>query len=464
MSRPLDSRSRGAAQRPASAEPPPDSTDAQVPVEAALELAEAQDRLTRQTDLLKLAAEEAKRAQDMAEIANRSKSDFLTNMSHELRTPLNAILGINEMLIEEFEEEGLDTYLEPLNRVQQAGQHLLALINDLLDLSKIEAGRLELHPTRVDLAELAEQLMGAAGPLAAKNDNRLELECPSDAGAIYADPLRLKQVVLNLLSNACKFTERGEVRLAVSRTRKGAEDAVTFAVSDTGIGMTAEQAESLFQDYAQADESISKRFGGTGLGLAISRRLARMMGGEISVTSRPDAGSTFVLTLPVAAAEASDTAAARDATSAMARGDAVVQADHRILIVDNNDDNHAVLSHRLRRAGYSAITCAKSGREALDTLRAEAFDLVLLDIMMPVMDGIQVLDHIKRDEALCHVPVIMVSVLDDPDRAARCIEMGASDYVANTTCDRALVTSVRRCLAGDGAAATPDHDESPDDR
>ena len=327
MSRPVDSRFRGLLAQPLdSIEPPresaplkaprpapnPDATDAQVPIEAALELAEARDRLTRQTDILKLAAEEAQKARDLAEVANRSKSDFLTSMSHELRTPLNAILGINEMLIEEFEEEGLDTYLEPLHRVQQAGEHLLALINGLLDLSKIEAGRMELHPARVDVAGLAEEVVGAARPLADKNDNRLELDCPSDAGDMYADPLRLKQVVLNLLSNACKFTERGEVRLVVSRAHGGAADTLTFAVSDTGIGMTAEQVECLFQDYAQADESISQRFGGTGLGLAISRRLARIMGGEISVTSRPDEGSTFVLTLPSTAAGGSDTTDAQE--------------------------------------------------------------------------------------------------------------------------------------------------------
>lgn len=287
----------------------PETHRAQPPLDVMLGLVRSEDRLREQRDILGRAADTAIEARQLADVANQAKSDFLASMSHDLRTPLTAIIGITEMLVEELEEEGLVDYLEPLNRVHRAGEHLLALINDVLDLSKIEAGRMELQPERVAVASLAEELIDAAHPLANRKNNRLALEVQSDPGAIYADSLRLKQVVLNLLSNACKFTEGGEVRLSISRTAGGEAGELSFVVSDNGIGMTAEQMAMIFQDFSQADANISRRYGGTGLGLAISRRLARMMNGDISVTSRPGEGSVFTLTVPADTAADPKTAA-----------------------------------------------------------------------------------------------------------------------------------------------------------
>ena len=244
--------------------------------------------------------EEVVRAMERAEEASRAKSDFLAKMSHELRTPLNAIIGYSEMLLEEIEDAGGNSpeLREPLRRIQRSGRHLLALINDVLDLSKIEAGKMELEYGEIDLPALLQELVTTAEPLAERNRNRLTLHCPEDIGSLRADVLRVRQIVLNLLSNACKFTERGEVTLEAAPAVEDGVEGVAISVRDTGIGMTAEQQARLFQDFTQADSSTTRRYGGTGLGLAISRRFARMMGGDITVESEPGQGSTFRLWLP----------------------------------------------------------------------------------------------------------------------------------------------------------------------
>jgi signal transduction histidine kinase len=234
------------------------------------------------------------------EMASQNKSQFLSSMSHELRTPLNAIIGLTEMLVTNAARFGTDKALEPLRRVNAAGTHLLGLINEVLDLSKIEAGKLELNPELVDLARLIDEVIGTAGQLAEKNKNRLVVEAPENVGKLTADSMRLKQILLNLLSNACKFTKEGEVALRVRKVAEG-RDWVELAVADTGIGLTAEQLAKLFQDFTQADSLTARRYGGTGLGLALSRKLARMMGGDVTVTSEPGQGSVFTVRLPESA-------------------------------------------------------------------------------------------------------------------------------------------------------------------
>jgi adenylate cyclase len=230
-------------------------------------------------------------------LASEHKSQFVASMSHELRTPLNAIIGLTEMMVANSARFGTDKALEPLNRVHRAGTHLLGLINQVLDLSKIEAGKLELNPATVTLAPLIDEVIGTARQLAEQNKNRLVVEAPDNLGALTVDPMRLRQILLNLLSNACKFTKQGEVALRARKLVDG-RDWIELAVADSGIGMTPEQQAKLFEEFTQADASTAQRFGGTGLGLAITRKLARMMGGDVTVASEPGKGSVFTVRLP----------------------------------------------------------------------------------------------------------------------------------------------------------------------
>jgi signal transduction histidine kinase len=231
------------------------------------------------------------------QLASENKSQFVSSMSHELRTPLNAIIGLTDMLVKNAARFGTEKAQEPLQRVNRAGTHLLGLINQVLDLSKIEAGKLELNPQTVQLAPLINEVIGTAGQLAEQNKNRLLVEAQENLGSLTVDPMRLRQILLNLLSNACKFTKQGEVTLRASRVSNGRQW-VELSVSDTGIGMTAEQQAKLFEESTQADAATAQRFGGTGLGLAITRKLARMMGGDVTVASEPGKGSVFTVRLP----------------------------------------------------------------------------------------------------------------------------------------------------------------------
>jgi adenylate cyclase len=230
-------------------------------------------------------------------LASEYKSQFVASMSHELRTPLNAIIGLTEMMVTNVARFGTEKAQEPLQRVHRAGTHLLGLINQVLDLSKIEAGKLELNPQTVDLAPLIEEVAGTARQLADQNKNRLVIEVQEHLGSIVVDPMRLRQILLNLLSNACKFTKGGDVTLGARRIANG-RDWIELSVSDTGIGMTAEQQAKLFEEFSQADRTTAQRFGGTGLGLAITRKLARMMGGDVTVVSERGKGSVFTVRLP----------------------------------------------------------------------------------------------------------------------------------------------------------------------
>jgi signal transduction histidine kinase len=239
-------------------------------------------------------------ARALAEAASQHKSQFLASMSHELRTPLNAIIGLTEMMVTNATRLGTEKALEPLRRVHRAGAHLLSLINEVLDLSKIEAGKLELNPESVNVPSLIDEVIGTAGQLAEQNKNRLVVEIQENIGPLTADPMRLRQMLLNLLSNACKFTKQGEVALRVQRTVDG-RDWIEFTVSDSGIGMTPEQLAKLFEEFSQADSLTARRYGGTGLGLVITRKLASMMGGEVTVTSEPGKGSVFTVRLPAGA-------------------------------------------------------------------------------------------------------------------------------------------------------------------
>src|SRR5262249_36292875 len=277
-------------------------------------------------------------------IASAHKSQFLANMSHELRTPLNAIIGLTEMMLANALRFGMDKAEEPLRRVHRAGTHLLALINQVLDLSKIEAGKLELNVESVALAPLIDEILDTARPLAEQNQNRLTAAYPPDFGSLDADPMRLRQILFNLLSNACKFTTNGEVALKAARRALDGRKWIEFTVSDTGIGMSPEQLEKVFEEFSQADSSTSRRYGGTGLGLAITRQLCRLMGGDVTVTSKLGAGSTFVARLPARPDQAHDGHAR---SSSDGEDDALRDA---VLAVDNDGAARARAADHVKQA------------------------------------------------------------------------------------------------------------------
>jgi PAS domain S-box-containing protein len=354
-------------------------------------------------------------------VASQHKSQFLANMSHELRTPLNAIIGLTEMLREEADDPAHADFAEPLDRVQRAGKHLLNLINDVLDLSKIEAGKIELHDETFDLAAMARELAVTAQPLAEKNANMLVVDCAADLGAIRTDPLRLRQVVLNLLSNACKFTEKGKVMLTLARAGRNGSGGIAIAVADSGIGMTPDQQAKLFTEFSQADASTTRKYGGTGLGLAISKRLVEMMGGTITVESALGRGSTFRVWLP-------ETRAHTDAVRPPAPEAVVpsVAAGQTVLVIDDDPDARALMRRFLAREGFDTLTAA-DGAEGLKLARQHKPSLITLDVVMPRMDGWAVLKALQADADLAAIPVVMLSILDDHEKG---FALGATDYLS----------------------------------
>jgi adenylate cyclase len=348
------------------------------------------------------------------ELASEHKSQFLASMSHELRTPLNAIIGLTEMMVANTARFGTDKALEPLNRVHRAGSHLLGLINQVLDLSKIEAGKLELSPESVDLAPLIDEVIGTARQLAEQNKNRLVVEAEGTPGAVTVDPMRLRQILLNLLSNACKFTKQGEVALRVRKVADG-RSWIEFAVSDTGIGMTPEQQAKLFQDFTQADSLTARRYGGTGLGLALSRKLARMMGGDVTVTSELGKGSVFTVRLPVSTDIPATT---------FAEGSRRPHADC-VLVIDDDATARELLAEQLKAEGFSVVT-ASGGLEGLKLAKELRPSVITLDVIMPDLDGWSVLAALRQDSELAEIPVIVVTILDQQRRA---VGLGAAGYL-----------------------------------
>ncbi len=360
-------------------------------------------------------------ARDQAEAMSRTKSSFLANMSHELRTPLNAIIGLTEMMVTNAARFGTEKATEPLRRVHRAGKHLLDLINQVLDLSKIEAGKLDLNMETVKIPTLIDEVVGTARGLAEQNKNRLIVECPPDIAPILIDPLRLRQILLNLLSNACKFTKGGEVSLRVTPLSIDGHNWVDFAIADTGIGMTPEQLNKLFEEFVQADQTTARKYGGTGLGLAITRKLCRMMGGDALVTSEIGKGSTFVARLP--AAPATPAAATDQPASELSEP---VPSGDCVLVIDDDATARELIANHLRGGGFSVVTAA-GGREGLK--RAEQLHpiAITLDILMPDIDGWTVLAALRGNPELSNIPVVMVTVTDDQQHKG--ITLGAAGYL-----------------------------------
>jgi signal transduction histidine kinase/CheY-like chemotaxis protein len=399
--------------------------------------------------------QEVARDKEAAELASRAKSSFLANMSHELRTPLNAIIGYSEMLEEEAADRGQDSFIPDLRKIHSAGTHLRDLINGILDLSKIEAGKMELYLETFDVPTMVHEVVEIVQPLVAANHNLLAVSSSPDVGTMRADLTKVRQVLFNLLSNACKFTEGGHISLDV--TRDGA-DQLVFRVLDTGIGMQPEQMGRLFQAFSQGDASTVRRYGGTGLGLAISRHFCQMMGGDLTVTSAPGIGSTFMVRLPAEVAEPLAVAVAT-ANDELRLEPAPAPGSCTVLVVDDDPAARELLRRHLAREGFRVET-ASSGEEGLRLARLIQPDAITLDVMMPRMDGWAVLNALKADPKLCDIPVVVLTIVDDKTMG---FALGASEYMTKPIDRNRLVAALEkhralRSPAGAGRVLVVDDD------
>jgi signal transduction histidine kinase/DNA-binding response OmpR family regulator/ligand-binding sensor domain-containing protein len=391
-------------------------------------------------------------AKEAADAASTAKSQFLANMSHELRTPLNAIIGYSEMLQEEVQDLGQGNLVPDLEKIHGAGKHLLGLINDILDLSKIEAGKMTLYLEEFPVAQMVREVASTIQPLVARNGNRLEVVCSPDIGSMRADLTKVRQTLFNLLSNASKFTERGVIRLEVAKvisdqlsvTSQEAPERplvpdhcslITFKVSDTGIGMSQEQMSRLFEAFSQADASTTRKYGGTGLGLALSRKFCRLMGGELTVTSQPGKGSTFTITLPAEVTERESVergSVERESLerSASPRSDAptlqrsTIRSHSTALVIDDEASARDLVARALSKEGFR-VELAADGKRGLELARQLQPQVITLDVMMPGMDGWAVLRALKADPQTAHIPVIMLTIVDDQHIG---FALGAADY------------------------------------
>ncbi|MGB3268060.1 MAG: response regulator [Microcoleus sp.] len=400
-------------------------------------------------------------ALEAAESANRAKSTFLANMSHELRTPLNAIIGYSEMLKEEAEELGGGESVSDLEKIRSAGKHLLSLIDDILDISKIEAGRMDLYLETFDIHTLIESAVATAKPLVEKNGNILEVYCRDNLQTMHADMTKVRQVLLNLLSNAAKFTKNGKIAIGVESIKneqlkmKNQEESsqilisnsefISFRVTDTGIGMTTDQLQRVFQPFTQADASTTRKYGGTGLGLAISQRFCQMMGGSIEVSSTWGSGTTFTVLLPRDIKHPEIPNKVRDTTRT-----AGAPAAGTVLVVDDDPISRDLIQRALARQGLH-IEVAGSGEQALRLAEQLRPDAITLDVMMPGMDGWAVLSALKADPELAEIPVILLSFVGNKSLG---FALGASDYLTKPVDGKRLVALLNKYRRDqDGVAA-----------
>lgn len=389
---------------------------------------------------VRLRTQELSTALEAAEEASKTKSLFLANMSHELRTPLNAIIGYSEMLEEESEEAGYEDITPDLQKIQKAGKHLLALINDILDISKIEAGKTEIYVEEVELESILDEVSVTVQPLVNQNNNAVSLAV-DNVGIIKTDTTKVRQIVFNLMSNAAKFTQDGTVSIHARCFTEGEKDWVDVSVSDTGIGMTPEQVDRIFDVFTQADSSTTRRYGGTGLGLAISRRFAQLMGGDILITSVKDAGSTFTLRIPaeVIPLEASENPIEIEMFG-KTQSIVIDDGDITVLVIDDDATIHDLLQRQLSKEGYKVLS-ALSGEQGLAMAREFKPSIITLDVMMPNKDGWAILSELKASSSTADIPVIMLSIVKDKKLG---MSLGASDYLTKPIDRNSLLGVLKR--------------------
>lgn len=401
---------------------------------------------------LKQRQDELERAKSRAESTNEAKSRFVASVSHELRTPLNAIIGYSEMLIEDASDQHMVEFVPELEKIAAAGRHLLALINDILDLSKIEANKMEIFLETFDVADLMRDVQATVAPLMAKNRNGFVLDLQDDLGKMHSDQTKLRQNLFNLLSNAAKFTEGGRVTLAVRRDRRPKGDWLIFKVSDTGIGMTPEQQERLFDAFTQADASTTRNYGGTGLGLSITRSFSRMIGGVVKIESELGKGSTFTMEIPAEFKKESSEQNPSEAVPLPLR-------DKAVLIIDDEPAARTVIASALAEAGLASFEAA-SGEEGIAAARAHRPAAIILDIIMPHQDGWSVLRSLKNDRELCEIPVILATILADRELG---LSLGAVEYLTKPIDTEKLIQTIEACGGGNRDVLVIDDDQASRD-
>ena len=418
---------------------------------------ELDDRVKARTTQLANSMRKAEEARKIAEEANQTKSEFLANMSHELRTPLNAIIGYSEMLEEDAEDCGHDDYIPDLQKIRTAGKHLLGLINDVLDLSKVEAGQMDLYLETFDISTMVKDVLSTIHPLAEKNGNSLSMTCDSTANEMTADVTKVRQSLFNLLSNASKFTQQGSISLDVStqvtHDNSVSSNWIIFSVQDSGIGMTPEQIDKIFNAFSQADASTTRKYGGTGLGLTITKTFATMMGGNITVQSEPGKGTTFTLTLPAIVNENMADKISTDLEKS-------VTHKPTVLVIDDNPEACEMLYRLLEKEGCHVVV-AQSGEQGLHLAEEIRPDLITLDVVMPGMDGWSTLIQLKKNPELLETPIIMVTMDEDHEFGSA---LGATEFLAKPVDRDRLHHVLQSYISQSSAAPILIVEDEPDSR